>query len=127
MFLIHREMLLSSRNSADAHLQSLLKSTRGILFLGTPHSGAGLARWAELLAKSLGLLKQTNKKILEVLTLESEVLGRIQTDFHTMIRDLSQKSEPISITCFYECKPLPGVGMVSIILRSSQDFRYCSS
>lgn len=84
--------------------------------MGTPHSGAALAKWAELLAKSLGLLKQTTKKIVEVLTVESEVLGRIQTDFHTMIRDLSQKGDSISITCFYEEIALPGIGKVRIKL-----------
>lgn len=106
---------MASKNSADQHLQNILECTRGILFLGTPHSGSGFARWAELLAISIGFIKQTNAKILEVLKSDSEVLARIQTEFHTMIRDRTNKGQqPISITCFYEELPLPGVGEVSI-------------
>jgi hypothetical protein len=105
---------VASRNSADKHLQNILECTRGIIFLGTPHSGSGFARWAELLAKSLGLLKQTNPQILEVLKADSEVLARIQTEFHTMTRArANNRDRPIAITCFFEELPLPGVGEVS--------------
>jgi hypothetical protein len=92
------------------------------MFLGTPHHGAGLAQWAESLATSIGLLKQTNAQILAVLASDSEVLARIQDSFHTMIRSQVQDGHPlIEITCFYEELPLPGVGVVSytIYLRSS--------
>ena len=107
--------LLASRNSADEHLQNILTYTRGILFLGTPHAGSGYARWAELMAKSIGLIKQTNHQILDVLKNDSEVLARIQTDFHTMARARAKNSDqPIGIICFYEELPLPGIGKASI-------------
>ena len=80
--------------------------------MGTPHSGAAIAKWAELYAKSIGLFKQTTSKMLEVLTIESEVLERIQTDFHTLIRELNHAGNPIQLICFYEEKGLPGVGTV---------------
>ena len=103
-----------SRQRPEAHLQNVVKCTRGIVFLGTPHHGAGLARWAERLAKSIGTIKETNPKILGVLRQESEVLARIQDGFHTMIRARNQEGHPpINITCFYEELPLPGVGLVS--------------
>ena len=111
------QALLASRNSAEKHLQKILACTRGILFLGTPHGGSGLATWAELLAKSIGLIKQTNSRILEVLQRDSEVLARIQKDFHSMIRARANNHDPaIAITCFYEQLPLPGIGEVSIIM-----------
>jgi len=103
---------LNSRNSADKHLKAVLESICGIIFLGTPHFGAGLAKCAETLARSVGVLKQTTKEIVQVLTTESEVLARIQTDFHTMIRGRAQQGHVISITCFYEELPLPGIGPV---------------
>ena len=78
--------LLPSKNSAEEHLQSILEFTRGIIFLGTPHSGSGLAELAGSLAKKVGLIKQTNAKILEILRRDSEVLARIQTEFHTMLK-----------------------------------------
>lgn len=88
--------------------------TRGIIFLGTPHHGSGLARWAKLLAHAIGVIKQTNLDILEVLKRDAEVLARIQDSFHTMVRSRSSDGlEPIEITCFFEQLPLPGVGQVS--------------
>ena len=86
-----------------------------MIFLGTPHSGSGLAKWAEMLAKSIGLIKQTNPQILYVLNSDSEVLARIQTGFHNMVRACAESggSQSIKITCFYEELPLPGLGEVS--------------
>jgi hypothetical protein len=66
------------------------------------------------LAKAIGVLKQTNAEILGVLKSESEVLERVQSSFHTMIRARWQDGRaPINITCFYEELALAGVGIVS--------------
>lgn len=98
-------------------MQNILRATRGIVFLGTPHHGAGLAKWAEMLAMSVGLVKQTNPDILTVLKRDSEVLARIQDSFHTMIRARNQGGlPPIEITCFYEELPLRGFGVVSLVV-----------
>ncbi|KAM7190487.1 hypothetical protein V8F33_009470 [Rhypophila sp. PSN 637] len=105
--------LVTSRQRPEQHLQNILHSTCGIIFLGTPHHGAGLARWAELLLRSIGLVKQTNSNIVEVLRRDSEVLARIQDSFYTMIMARSKEGLPlIEITCFYEELLLPGVGFV---------------
>jgi hypothetical protein len=62
----------------------------------------------------IGVLKQTNPQILAVLESGSEVLARVQDEFHTMVRSLNQdRLQLINITCFYEELPLPGVGLVS--------------
>ena len=107
-------MLVSSRQRTELHLQRVCRATRGVVFLGTPHQGSSLAAWAEALAKSIGVLKQTNTKILAVLQKDSEVLARIQDSFHALVRDRSQSNLPsIEISCFYEELPVPGVGSVS--------------
>lgn len=107
------QALVTARQRSERHLQNVLHSTCGIIFLGTPHHGAGLAKWAEALARSIGLLKQTNPQILGVLESDSEVLARIQDSFHTMIRSRNNDGlRSIDITCFYEELPLPGVGTV---------------
>jgi hypothetical protein len=54
----------SSNNSPDEYLQDITEITRGIAFLGTPHSDSALAQCAEILTKSIGILKQTNAEIL---------------------------------------------------------------
>lgn len=67
-----------------------------------------------MLAKSIGLFKQTNPEILQVLKTDSEVLAHIQDSFHAMIRSRAGATlPPIDITCFYEELSLPGVGTVS--------------
>lgn len=70
-----------------------------------------------MLAKSIGLIKQTNPDILQVLKSNSEVLARIQDSFHTMVRARNQDGvRPIEITCFFEELPLPGIGPVSRLI-----------
>lgn len=77
-----------------------------------------------MMAKSIGFIKQTNSQIIEVLKSESEVLARIQTEFHTMLRARAKNGDqPIEITCFYEELPLPGIGTVSV-LRPVLGLRY---
>lgn len=48
--------------------------------------------------------------------MESEVLARIQADFHTMIRGSAQTGTTMAITCFYEELPVLGIGMVGTLV-----------
>ena len=60
-----------------------------------------------------GLFKKTNHEVAGVLRRDSELLGRIQDDFHSMLRSrLEQGCRKICITCFYEEPPTTGVGEV---------------
>jgi hypothetical protein len=105
--------LFRSRQRPEPHLHKILRSTLGIIFLGTPHHGAGLAKWAEVVARSIGLVKQTNPDILEVLRRDSEVLARIQDGFHTMVKARKLvEPPPIEVICFYEELPVLGFGLV---------------
>lgn len=111
--LVCEDALIRSKERPERHLQNILRFTRGIAFLGTPHHGSSLARWAELLSRHIGVVKQTNTEIIAVLRRESEVLARIQDSFHTMIMARGTgASERIHITCFFEELPLPGIGQV---------------
>ncbi|RKK17486.1 hypothetical protein BFJ65_g7820 [Fusarium oxysporum f. sp. cepae] len=111
--LVCEDALVISGQRPERHLKNITRSVHGIIFLGTPHHGAGLARWAELVSRYIGLVKQTNSNIVQVLRRESEVLARIQDSFHTMIKSrITEGLSPIEISCFYEELPLPGVGLV---------------
>ncbi|KAI0543863.1 P-loop containing nucleoside triphosphate hydrolase protein [Xylaria curta] len=107
--LVCENALITAKHRPESRYQNLVHSTRAIIFLGTPHHGAGLAQWAEKISKHIGMIKQTNAKILEVLKRDSEVLASIQQNFHAMIKN---RDTPIDIFCFYEEQPLTTVGMV---------------
>ncbi|KAI0552967.1 hypothetical protein F4679DRAFT_581058 [Xylaria curta] len=111
--LVCQNAMCIARERTDRHIQSILRSVRGVVFLGTPHHGAGLAVWAERLSVYIGIMKQTNSKILGVLRENSEVLARIQDGFYTMIQARSiERLEPVKISCFYEELPLAVLGFV---------------
>ncbi|KAL3296768.1 Kinesin light chain [Colletotrichum asianum] len=111
--IVCEDALVSSLQRPEKHLKAILAATKGIIFMGTPHHGSGLAAWAEKLSMSIGLLKQTNTDIVRVLRSDSETLARIQDSFHTMIQSRNREGQGrIEITCFYEELPLPGVGLV---------------
>lgn len=87
-----------------------------MIFLGTPHHGSALAHWAKALAEAFKILHQTNSDILAVLKKDSEVLARVQSSFHILMRsrkDPSEQGPKINITCFYEELSVLGVGQVS--------------
>jgi hypothetical protein len=100
----------------EPHLHNVFRLTCGIAFLGTPHHGSGLARWAELLSRFMGIIKQTNSQIVEVLKRHSQMLAKVQDGFHTMVQARGKAGQPIEISCFFEELPLPGIGQVSAMV-----------
>ena len=109
------QALLKSMGSADQHTQRILEYSKGILFMGTPHCGSGLAEWAVIGSKFLQYFRQINQQTLEVLQQKSEVMARIRQDFHTMLRKWDQNKErEIAIVCFYEELPVQAIGEVSL-------------
>jgi protein SERAC1 len=111
--LIASQALVTARQRSESHLKAILRDTRGIVFLGTPHSGSGLATWAERISRVLEIIKQPNTEITSVLRRDSEVLARIQDSFHAMVLSRSKEDlPPIEITCFYEELPMPKIGLV---------------
>ncbi|KAK1765234.1 hypothetical protein QBC33DRAFT_495970 [Phialemonium atrogriseum] len=111
--LVCEDALVKSKERREPHLQSIIQQTLGIAFLGTPHRGAGLARWAEMMSRTIGMMKQTNAEIVQILRRDSEVLARIQDSFHGMVMARNQYGlPPIEITCFYEELPMPVIGLV---------------
>lgn len=109
------QALKSSSQRPEKHLQAIYQSTKGIVFLGTPHHSSGLAVWAERLYRSIGMMVLPDFCKTRVLRQDSEVLSQIQDGFHTMIQSRNRNSErPVEIACFYEELPTPTVGLVRV-------------
>jgi len=59
--------------------------TKLIIFLGTPHRGSGYAGWGQIASNLARLaLQDSNKRLLETLEVNSEVLDNIHEEFKTI-------------------------------------------
>jgi len=112
--LVCKEALLYSQNTPESHLRSIFECTRGIIFMGTPHRGSWMARWATIPASAFGIITagstSTNKPLLHVLEADDQFLESIQTRFWSMMRGLPPGR--LETTCFFEELPLPVGGTV---------------
>jgi hypothetical protein len=60
--------------------------TKLIIFLGTPHRGSGYASWGQIASNMARLaLQDSNKKVLEALEVNSEVLDNVHEEFKTIV------------------------------------------
>jgi len=103
--------------ATETHLVFLSESTRGIIFLGTPHTIRVLSwRWgAKGLARAVGSLKQINPGIFNRLQKDSEELDRIQETFDNLLTKRGiDRLPPIDVKCRFEEKPMTGIGQVSL-------------
>ncbi|KAF5723452.1 hypothetical protein FMUND_1835 [Fusarium mundagurra] len=111
--LVCQDALVTARQRSEQHLQDIVNFTRGVIFLGTPHHGSSLAKIGELVSRSVGLIKETNSDIVQVLTRDSEVLARIQDSFQALLMTRSKdEATMIDITCFYEELPTKKFGVI---------------
>lgn len=110
--LVCKEATLLSRNNPESHLRGIFDCTKGIIFMGTPHKGSWMAGWAKIPASALGLVKHTNKSLLEILETDNQFLESIQVRFWSMVRELREAGRSLEVTCFFEELPLPVVGKV---------------
>ncbi|EFR04153.1 SesB protein [Nannizzia gypsea CBS 118893] len=110
--LICKEAILLSRNNPEDYLQNIFNTTKGIVFMGTPHKGAWLADWSKIPVSALGFVGSTNKYLLEVLETDNQLLENIQVRFWEMIRGLRESGRPFRVTCFFEELPLGRLGQI---------------
>lgn len=87
-------------------LGRIYEYTCGIVFLGTPHRGSEKTGYADMFSKiARAALRQPNKKLVEVLKQDSDVLEAQRTSFSAISKDLP-------IACLYEAQPVNGIGKV---------------
>lgn len=82
----------------------LLKSTIGVVFLGTPLRGTPTASIAQLVALIRGFMgKETSDTVLQSLKNESSGLDTLVHDFSKLAIGLA-KADSFQIRCFYETR-----------------------
>ncbi|KFY39182.1 hypothetical protein V495_06100 [Pseudogymnoascus sp. VKM F-4514 (FW-929)] len=107
--LVCEQALLFCGEGGDEFLENVVRSTRGIIFMGTPHAGADLATWGITIAKLLGKVRSTNSAILGPLQRKSDVLIAIEQQFQKF---LLKPGVNIKIYCFFEEKEVVNVGLI---------------
>ncbi|OBT58021.1 hypothetical protein VE04_02531 [Pseudogymnoascus sp. 24MN13] len=103
------EQALLYCGEGEKNLEKVFRSTRGIIFMGTPHAGSDLANWGYVLAALLSTVRNTNSAILDPLRQKSDVLTAIQQQFQQCLR---KPGVNIEIYCFFEEKAVVGVGVI---------------
>ncbi|KAF4470497.1 P-loop containing nucleoside triphosphate hydrolase [Fusarium albosuccineum] len=94
--------LVKSRSSRQTKLLSIFQSTKGIVFLGTPHSGSNSAAWG-LLATNLAkfALQGSNQRVLRGLAPNSELLETLSEQFRQLLDEGT-----FSVHSFYETQTM---------------------
>lgn len=65
--------------------EMIREQTKLIVFLGTPHRGSAYAGWGQIASNLARLaLQDPNKKVLETLEVNNEVLDNIHEEFKTI-------------------------------------------
>lgn len=90
-------------NERDKYYGDILSSCCGIIFMGTPHRGSGLATWAAIfqqIANTAMLSQSFRGELLKNLAYNSEIL-------QTISRQFVQRSVKFPIRTFYEQEVTP--------------------
>ena len=99
--IIFKQALITAFSQSDQH-GDLLKSIRGVIFMGTPHRGSRTAGPAKLLSKIINVTSFGT-------AIRSDLLGVLKVSSKTL-EDVSLHSVPLleklRIVSFYENKPL---------------------
>jgi protein SERAC1 len=111
--LVCKMAIMTSKDNPAPHLKAIFRHVKGILFMGTPHTGSWMADWIKIPAWGLGVVKSSNRSLLSILQTEDQLLESLQISFLSMVRDLRDNyNRRIEVTCFYEELPMPVVGEV---------------
>ncbi|KAI1169532.1 hypothetical protein F4777DRAFT_584825 [Nemania sp. FL0916] len=89
----------------DPHIQCLSRSTRGVVFLGTPHRGSAMASLGSIVTKLAKLgLQDANSKVIRGLSPDNELLEEYSDTFSKLVRRYK-----IRVCTFYESKAMTRV------------------
>ena len=111
-------------------LAAIKRSTKGVLFAGTPHRGADKAKWGSVATNLAKLIqKDYSGVLLESLKRGDEVLERLQKPFSYILRDFAlftlleeleyPKIGKVRLSCEVLCLPYPGLSKAQIVAKDS--------
>jgi protein SERAC1 len=98
--LVCKEAILQSRDNPEAHLRDIFDCVKAVIFMGTPHRGSWMADWAKIPSRALGLVKSTNKSLLDILDTNDQFLESIQVKFWSLIRGVRESGRRLEVVCF---------------------------
>ncbi|KAM0813696.1 putative Ankyrin repeat protein [Seiridium cardinale] len=94
--------MVNKAHSKGSHYSKLLKCIHGVVFMGTPHRGSGLAQWGSILGSMLraaSVGNSTNSQLTKDLEENSRVLSVISESF-------IDRGQDLKIYSFYETEKL---------------------
>jgi hypothetical protein len=94
------------------HLGHIITSTRGIIFLGTPHRGSGMASLAAVMSSIIGVVMRTNANLVRNLERESGTLDQLRDSFSQILANGT-----LSVWSFAEALAMPGTDRVCPFVR----------
>ncbi|KAH8802290.1 hypothetical protein F5882DRAFT_514259 [Hyaloscypha sp. PMI_1271] len=108
--------LAQDSSGAEASFQTIRTSTRGVIFFATPHSGADLADWGELVRRIAGVFRVTNSPLLAALNAQSDngQLEQLRDDFSKILGPWTEGK--IRVQNLRENKPLLSAVSASLVV-----------
>ena len=98
----------------DATLATIKRSTKGVLFAGTPHRGADKAKWASIAGNLASFLQIDHSgQMIESLKRGDQVLERLQDRFKWILRSFA-------LYTLYEESEYPRIGKVRVFMRGTE-------
>lgn len=82
--------------------------TKLIVFLGTPHRGSEYADWGRIATILMNIVLDSNKKLVDNLGVNSELLDNVHERFLRIIRE-----DELKVHSFYEARGISGFKLFS--------------
>ncbi|KAI9763965.1 MAG: hypothetical protein M1840_008999 [Geoglossum simile] len=103
--LVLAQVICSGDGAAEGDSSnSIAQKIKGMLFLGTPFYGSGIAGWGEVVRRIYSLVQKTDQTTLKNLKLDSEELRDLRSGFPDVICERNQASAEVAVFFFFEKK-----------------------
>jgi protein SERAC1 len=97
-------------------LQQIGNKTIGVSLFATPHFGEDFAEWKSTLGKIQQCIAPNGNRRSTVFKTDCAFFTVIQMGFENMLTERKTAGKEIHVQCFYEQRPVEGVGIVSCFI-----------